>query len=106
MGGSHVNTTILVVDDSERVREVTTAMLRRAGFEVTEAATGGEALHLARTRPDLIVLDINLPDIGGLEVCRRLKANPETTAIPVLYLSGTYALARKVREVLEAPGPT
>ncbi|MGH7322281.1 MAG: response regulator [Candidatus Rokuibacteriota bacterium] len=82
--------TILVVDDSERIREVTCAILCAGGFEVIEAGTGGEALRLAPGRPDLIVLDVHLPDIDGLTVCRQLKTNPDTASIPVLYLSGTY----------------
>jgi len=91
-------TTILVVDDSDAIREVTAAMLRGSGFAVTEAGTGTDALRLAGTRPDLIVLDVHLPDIDGLEVCRRLKANPDTAAIPVLHLSGTFrAVEDRVR---------
>jgi PAS domain S-box-containing protein len=85
-----VKQTILVVDDSELVRDVTSSMLRGAGFEVTEAGTGAEGLRLASARPDLIVLDVHLPDIDGREICRQIKANPETASIPVLHLSGTF----------------
>jgi signal transduction histidine kinase/DNA-binding response OmpR family regulator len=73
-------------------------MLRDAGFEVIEASNGEGGLRLAQARPDLIVLDVHLPDIDGLEVCRRLKADAETAAIPVLHLSGTYReMADRVR---------
>ena len=85
-----VKQTILVVDDSELVRDVTSSMLRSAGFEVTEAGTGTDGLRLASGRPDLIVLDVHLPDIDGREICRQIKANPETASIPVLHLSGTF----------------
>ena len=82
--------TVLVVDDSEPIREVTSGMLRDAGYDVLEAGTGAEGLRLARARPDLVVLDVHLPDVDGFEVCRRLKADGETASIPILYLSGTY----------------
>jgi len=82
--------TILVVDDSTLVRDATSSMLRGAGFEVIEVGTGEDALRLASRRPDLIVLDVHLPDLDGREVCRRIKANPATAAIPVLHLSGTF----------------
>src|SRR5581483_9869231 len=72
--------------------------LRDAGFHVIEAGTGAEALRLARQDPVLITLDINLPDIDGFEVCRRLKDDPATREIPVLHLSASCIAARdKVR---------
>ncbi len=90
--------TILVVDDSERVRDVTGEILRMAGFHVLEAATGAEGLRLAAERPALVVLDISLPDLDGFEVCRRLKAAAATAAIPVLHLSGVFrGVENKIR---------
>jgi two-component system cell cycle sensor histidine kinase/response regulator CckA len=82
--------TILLVDDAEKVRHVTRRILQGAGFAVREAATGTEGLRLAAERPDLIILDVRLPDLDGFQVCRRLKTDPVTTAIPVLHLSGVY----------------
>ncbi len=81
--------TVLVVDDTAAHRYVMASWLRRAGFEVVEAATGGEAL--ARSTPDIdaLVLDVNLPDIPGREVCDRLKKDPTTAHIPVLHVSAT-----------------
>jgi two-component system cell cycle sensor histidine kinase/response regulator CckA len=90
MDQNSAGTTILLVDDTPKVRYVTRRILAGAGFDVREAATGSEALALAGERPDLIVLDVRLPDLDGYEVCRRLKANPLTAAIPVLHLSGVY----------------
>ena len=82
---------ILLVDDSTKVRFVTARILRGAGFHVEEAATGGDALRLAAEEHlDLIILDIQLPDVDGFEVCRRLKSDPATAGIPVLHLSGVY----------------
>lgn len=65
-------------------------ILKQAGFEVLEAASGEEALRLATNHPDLIILDVKLPDIDGFEVCRRIKSNPATSLIPILHLSATY----------------
>src|SRR5262245_61183752 len=81
---------VLYVDDDADNREVFGWLLRNAGFHVQEAATGSEALRLAAERPDLVVLDVNLPDINGFEVCRRIKAHPATTSIPVLHLSAVF----------------
>jgi PAS domain S-box-containing protein len=81
---------ILVVDDNEPGRYAVGRVLRQAGFEVTEAGTGSEALARAvRDRPDLVLLDVRLPDIPGLEVCRRIKSLPETCATPVLQMSAS-----------------
>ena len=81
--------TILNVDDNAAVRYVRTRVLQQAGFGVTEAATGGEALRLAANLPNLILLDVHLPDLDGLEVCRRLKSDPATQFIPVMHVSAT-----------------
>jgi PAS domain S-box-containing protein len=81
---------ILNVDDDEVGRYSVTRILKQAGFDITEAATGADALKLAMKLPDLVLLDVNLPDIHGFEVCRRLKSDPATRAIPVLHLSATY----------------
>jgi PAS domain S-box-containing protein len=79
---------ILNVEDHESGREATSNCLRRAGFAVFEATTGGEALELAaQVKPQLVLLDVELPDLSGHEVCRRLKADDPT--IPVLQISST-----------------
>jgi two-component system, sensor histidine kinase len=82
---------ILNVNDSEGARYLVTLMLRKAGFLVTEAATGTEALEsVQRRKPDLIVLDLQLPDLNGLEVCRRIRQNSHTASIKILHTSATY----------------
>ena len=84
--------TILNVNDREQSRYVISRMLRNAGYRVIEAETGAEALNRARQEhPDLIVLDIKLPDIDGVEVCRRLKADVTTASSLVLHTSATFA---------------
>lgn len=84
------NPIILNVDDNEVSRYATTLTLKRAGFGIREAASGAEALYKALERPDLIILDVNLPDINGFEVCRRIRANKQTSQIPVLHLTSTF----------------
>jgi PAS domain S-box-containing protein len=81
---------ILVVDDTEGTRYSLVRMLQRAQYHVSEATTGSEALRLSAEKPDLIILDINLPDLDGFEVCRRVKGNPSTASIPVMHMSATY----------------
>src|SRR5215217_5852442 len=83
-------TVILHVDDNPATRYTIGRTLGREGFEVREADTGEQALRLAKEGPDLVILDVKLPDIGGFEVCRRIKADPTTATIPVLHLSATY----------------
>jgi signal transduction histidine kinase len=81
--------TVLHVDDYAGSRHVVSRVLRQAGFAVVEATTGEDALHRAAESPHLIILDVHLPDMSGLEVCRRLRTHPATFEIPVLYLSAT-----------------
>jgi DNA-binding response OmpR family regulator len=84
------NATILTVDDNDALRYTLSRALRSGGYKVTEARSGAEALQLADQMPDLITLDLNLPDIDGFEVCRRLKSNPQTAHIPILHISATF----------------
>lgn len=82
---------VLNVNDSEAVRYMTSRMLRHAGFRVIEAGTGREALELVKSQmPRLVVLDVKLPDMNGLEVCSRIKAAPETQGIKVLHTSAVF----------------
>ena len=90
---------ILNVDDSEAARYAKSRILTHAGFKVIEAASGSAALYRAREdKPDLVLLDVKLPDINGMEVCRLLKADPATRAILVLQTSASYiGVADKIR---------
>ena len=81
-------TRILAVDDNPDALVAVSRLLRSAGYDVLEASTGTEGLRLAREkRPDLILLDVKLPDISGIEVCKRIKSDPETAGIFVVHLS-------------------
>jgi signal transduction histidine kinase len=81
---------VLVVDDTEGNRYATTRILRTAGFEVLEAGTGGEALARLRDDPDVVILDVNLPDMTGFDVVERMRRLPESAGVPVLHLSASY----------------
>ncbi|AGA25175.1 hybrid sensor histidine kinase/response regulator [Singulisphaera acidiphila] len=82
--------TILLVDDDDAKRYTIAKILKKANFAVREATTGTEALLLVVEKPDLIILDVKLPDISGFEVCRLIKSDPATASIPVLHLSTTF----------------
>jgi DNA-binding response OmpR family regulator len=85
---------ILVVDDERDILELLRYNLEKEGYRVTTVATGEDALSQARTRaPDLVVLDLMLPGVDGLEVCRRLKNDPKTVAIPIVMLTAKGAEA-------------
>jgi two-component system, cell cycle response regulator DivK len=79
---------VLIVDDNPRNRKLARDVLRMAGFDTLEAATGEDALVLAHERlPDLVLMDLRLPDLDGSEAARRLKARPSTAHIPVVALT-------------------
>jgi two-component system sensor histidine kinase/response regulator len=81
---------VLIVDDSELNRYIRSEILRQAGYESLLAATGSEALSMCMTeKPDLVLLDIHLPDVSGFEVCRRIKTNPETASVMVMQISAS-----------------
>ena len=80
---------VLVVDDTEDIRHLVVVRLKLAGFQTSEAASGADAIEQASAAPpDLILLDWVMPELDGIEVCRRLKANPATAAIPIILLTG------------------
>jgi chemosensory pili system protein ChpA (sensor histidine kinase/response regulator) len=89
LGDSRKNMTILLVEDSKMLRITNARALVRAGYQVTTAGDGEEALRLAQeSLPDLILLDMMLPKITGLDVLRGLKSDARTKDIPVIVLSG------------------
>lgn len=89
--------TVLVVDDESMIRRLVRASLRNRPLQIVEAATGVEALTLARiSHPDLVLLDVGLPDMDGYAVCKGLKEDPSTASIKVVLLT-----ARAQRHDLE-----
>ncbi|KAF3883744.1 MULTISPECIES: hybrid sensor histidine kinase/response regulator [Nostocales] len=94
---------ILHVDDNEANRYVVNRILQNAGFTVVEAATGAAGLKaVVEHQPALVILDVKLPDLGGFEVCRQIKANSETAFIPVLHLSATFVQSQDKAEGLDS----
>jgi two-component system OmpR family response regulator len=92
MGGER----LLLVDDEDNLRSMLHAALRHHGFDVHPVATGREALDaVPAVRPDLVVLDVMLPDVDGFEVCRRLRSGGRRT--PVLFLTARDAIEDRVR---------
>ena len=81
---------ILVVDDDSLIRRGTVRLMRASGYEALEAASGAEGVELARAHaPDLVLLDVDMPGLGGIEVCRALKADPVLNGTFVVLCSGT-----------------
>ncbi len=79
---------VLLVDDDLDIQFVARLALKRAGFTVSVAASGAEALEsVQRDRPDVILLDWMMPDMDGPEACRRLKQSPDTSGIPVIFVT-------------------
>ena len=76
--------TLLIVDDEKDIRDMLCRCFRRRGYQVLSASGGGEALALAERQPDLILLDVTMPDMDGLEVCRRIR---EDVSCPILFLT-------------------
>jgi two-component system, sensor histidine kinase and response regulator len=86
---------ILNVDDYTPGRYARTKLLKQMGFPVVEAGTGNEALEMIeKHRPALVLLDVNLPDVSGIEVCRRIRENPETATTTVLHISASSVLTQ------------
>ena len=80
--------TIMIVDDEQYIRELLNYNLTKEGYSILAAATGEEALEVVgRSKPDLIILDLMLPGLDGVEVCRRLKQNPDTQHIPIIMVT-------------------
>ncbi len=93
---------ILHVDDDEANRYVVRSILEKSGFSVIDAENGKEGLEKALLMPDLIVLDIRLPDIDGFEVCRRIKAHDQLKVIPVLQTSALFIKSEDKVEGLDS----
>ncbi len=95
---------IVVLDDRAADRELLGVLLGRAGYSVHEASTGEEALELARAeRPDLVITDILMPGMNGYEFVRRLRSQPDTDAIPVIFCTANY-VEGEVRRLAAACG--
>jgi putative two-component system response regulator len=91
---------ILVVDDEAQNVEVLRCLMTRLGYEVLTASDGASALQaVVHDRPDLVLLDVNMPGIDGFEVCRRLKGDPATRLLPVVLITSLTASEDRVRGI-------
>ena len=93
---------ILIVDDREENRYVMCRVLRQSGYDCAEISKGGEALKAARELPDLMILDVQLPDMSGYEVCRRIKHDPVTSHVSILQISASFTSSEDRAKALEA----
>ena len=92
--------TILIVDDEPAFRDYLGTLLRTQGFRVVTGGNGIDALdQFAQNQPDLVLLDIEMPQMDGFEVCRRLKQNPETRLTPVVLITGLMASEDRIRGI-------
>jgi DNA-binding response OmpR family regulator len=93
---------ILVVDDQQEILDLTTMVLGGAGYEVVTASSGGEALsHVGRETIDLVLLDINMPEMDGWETLRLLRADEELEHLPVVMFSVKGEVSDKVQSLKE-----
>lgn len=91
---------ILMMEDNEMNRDALSRRLARAGYEVLLADSGPEGLRLARTQtPDLILMDLGLPEVDGWECARRLKADPATRGIPIIALTAHAMVGERQRAI-------
>jgi putative two-component system response regulator len=90
--------TVLIADDEPAARKLLRRILEPAGYRVIEAVTGRETLDLAKSeRPDIFILDITMPDIDGVEICRRIKTDPATHLTPVIHITGMTTREQRIR---------
>ncbi len=82
--------TVLVVDDNATTLYSTSRVLKGAGYRVLEAATGTDAINLAKEEIDVAILDVNLPDITGFEVCKHIRSLDKSPRVPVIHLSASF----------------
>ena len=81
---------VLIIEDNEHVREIFISMLRSAGYEILDAGTGTQGIEKALSaKPNLILLDLDLPDITGIDAARVIKKNPTTANIPIVACSAS-----------------
>jgi CheY-like chemotaxis protein len=104
LAGVRTETRILNVDDNDAMLFVKSRYLREEGYDVLEARTGARALELIQTRPNLVLLDVHLPDANGVDICRQIKSNPELDTIKVIQMSATFTSPHDQLQGLQSGG--
>ena len=95
---------VLIVDDEEIIREIISYAIKENGFIAEGASNGEEALKkVAQERPDIIILDVAMPQMGGFEVCERLRKNPDTRDIPIIFFSAQRGIEEIIQDMPGAP---
>lgn len=103
--GAGAGKSVVVVNDSPELLELAEILLRDEDFDVKVTLTGAKALELIRTtRPDLVILDVRLPDVSGWDILQALKLDTKTTAIPVLVCSAAVQELRELEQRLASMG--
>ncbi|HQL41013.1 MAG TPA: response regulator transcription factor, partial [Candidatus Omnitrophota bacterium] len=87
---------VLIVDDEKNVAKTLVLLLETRGYAIDVAETGQQALQKATQKPDIILLDLVLPDISGFEICRKLREQKDTKQIPIIILSVRYLYEDKI----------
>ena len=91
-------TPIIVVDDDARVGKMVDTVLRRKGYQVVTATDGSQALdYMEQVRPALVILDVMMPGLNGMQVCQKLRSNDDLGTVPVLFLSGRSAVEDRIQ---------
>lgn len=104
MGAKKKGLKVLIVDDEEGTREAIGYILEKRGFIAEDAANGKKALEkVAQEKPDIIILDIAMPEMDGLQTCKRLRENPDTQDIPIIFLSAQRSPTALAPEAPGAP---
>ena len=94
--------TVLVADDERDIRALLTTLLGKEGYKVVEAADGLAAMEMAsQERPDVILMDVSMPAVGGLEVLKWLRGNPDTRSIPVILVTALPGLHTDYEQIGE-----
>jgi DNA-binding response OmpR family regulator len=89
-----MNNRVMVLDDDEDILEIVTYLLTKEGYEVLSLTHGSDIeQHIRTFEPNLVLMDVLLGDLNGMEICKKLKHDPETSGLPIILISGTHNLS-------------
>ncbi len=104
MGAENNSKKILIVDDESNTREILRYIFKGGGFIIEDARNGKEALQkVAQDKPDIIILDVAMPEMDGFQACKQLRENPDTKDIPIIFLSAQRDIVEFIQDM---PGAT